>query len=53
MVVVGLVIYFVSKPPEAHATIAVKARGRQADKEAAAGFSRVIGDPKGGMGSIL
>ena len=55
MVVIGLITYAVGKPLEAQADakIAVVARGQQAEKEARTGKSRVIGQPKGKLGSIL
>jgi len=55
MVVIGLITYAVGKPLEAQADakIAVMARGQQAEKEARTGKSRVIGQPKGKLGSIL
>lgn len=51
-VVIGLLIYFLSKAPEQHAAINVVARGKQAQREAENG-STVVGAPKGGFGSIV
>lgn len=52
MVLVGLLVFFLSKPPEGHAPINVVSRGKQAAKEEARGRKTVVGDPKGGLGSI-
>lgn len=46
MVLIGLLTFFLAKPPSRHAKIAVKARGKQAELEERTGHSRVIGAPE-------
>jgi len=53
LVIIGLVTYFVAKPPGGQSKIQVVSRGKQAAKEHKTGKVRVIGDPKGRLGSIL
>merc|ERR1711977_30670 len=53
MVVIGLIVYNLVKPLDAHARIDVKSRGKQLAKETETGRTRVIGAPRGGVGSIL
>lgn len=53
MVLIGLLTYFLAKAPEGHAVINVVSRGKQLEREERSGHYRVIGDPKGGFGSVL
>jgi hypothetical protein len=53
MVLIGLLTYFLAKAPEGHAVINVVSRGKQLEREQRTGNYRVIGDPKGGFGSVL